>query len=365
MDDLDAMLNDLTAGSGASTKPTDTSSDPSADLNDMLAGLESTTISAKAAKPLFQDDEKVTIEYVDEEINPLEVKTDDLDGLIVRRLPISEPDWNTGGTNDSMEYQVENTREYPIVLRIVFTGTNVQLSPLGQTQLESDMTCSAVLGPAESFLFCSLTAANKDEKYQFKAKIQVTPSNQKETSTEELEGVVLTRIITHDEKTHIQYSCKNNKEFAVTCVIDIKGNDWTAGPDFKKEVVVEPDQEVEMGSISSSEDIASSWSWKGMATQTADGVQKEIEPDVAESELEGVVLIRAIYPSIDGAPGEVRFNIKNTRDHDIKVTIGVEGDVVGESDVEGVVKAGETSLVGAVKVLGQMSINWKWQESKN
>lgn len=294
------------------------------------------------------------------EVNPGYVKSDNLDGIYIKRIPLAEPDFRNGEIRKLMEYTATNTRDKTVRLALEFQGTNFRIEPMGLASI-SGTTISLIIPAGFSGAIASAGPDNASNEYSFSMNIRVTPIDLKEEAEEDLQGVVLYRCVTHDDMTYVDFRVKNTRKFSIEAVIDVIGDYTNRG--FVPKKVVKSGETVSFGGVSNIGDVNTSWHWKGLEPVDAQGnvVKPVNENDFTESELKGVFLGRVVFPAVDGNPGKVRFRVRNTRDEKINIDITVGGNIVGSSGkLSKEVGEGDMVIVGDVSVRGQMDIKWKW-----
>lgn len=297
----------------------------------------------------------------EDELNPNYVKTEDLEGIVVKRVPLAEPDFETGEIKKLMEYQVNNTRDHPARLVLEFQGTNIKITPMGLASLLDNNSVTMMLAAGFSGSVATAAPASSKEEYSFTMNMRVTPVELKEETKEELQGVILYRVVTHDDLTYVDFLVKNTRNFAVEIGLNVVGDFKSRG--FIPKMVVNAGESASLGGVSNDGDVSTSWQWKGLEPADANGnVAKPVdENDFTETELKGVFLGRVVFPGVNGQPGKIRFRGRNTLEKDVSVNVTVTGDVAGDGELSEVIPAGTSEIIGEVGVKGQMDIKWKWK----
>lgn len=372
LNELDMMLADLSAGIPTSSK-TEPPTEAAAAFHSGKEGISghaaaATSPSTVESKPEIQKVNRRTsyskTKGVDSvgvgEVNPSYVKREDLEGIVVKRVPLAEPDFETGEIKKLMEYQVHNTRTSPARLALEFSGTNIKIAPMGLASLLSHNVVTIMLAAGFSGSVATAAPASSKDEYSFSMNLRVTPVELKEDNTEELQGVILQRTVTHDDLTYVDFRVKNTRKFSVEVIINVVGNYKDRG--FIPKMVLQAGEEASFGGVANDGDVSSSWQWKGLEPVDAKGdlVKPVDENKFDESELKGVFLGRVVFPSVDGAPGKIRFRGRNTLEKSVTIEVTVTGDTTGCGKVEKVVDAGSTEILGEVCVKGKMDIKWKW-----
>jgi len=151
---------------------------------------------------------------------------DDLDGVVVTRVPFSMPDFKTGLRVPSIQFHAKSSKPAPYRLTLTFSGDNLsvrarsgqpcgqrpptlaagadvfaaapsaphargappQLEPLGPMALTAPLAVTGIIPRLAKTALCALGPADPEKSMQFSVKMELTPAGPSPETVSELAG---------------------------------------------------------------------------------------------------------------------------------------------------------------------------------
>jgi len=212
----------------------------------------------------------------------------------------------------------------------------------------------------------NVSPADGKTDFSFAAEIKVFP-DQEDIRVADLEGVKLYTTVTYnDMQTIMTFEAENHKEFDIEVELDLKGQLLEHSGTLPFQRLVPSGKRVPLGTARSDVEIESAWKWQQVMDPATVAPNSVVQGKkiVQTSELKGVTLKQSMTP---GDPTLIEFEVYNSRDKKIAVSIDLEGDGFmnfrnQSRPVTGEIFANQTAFVGLVEIRGDATVNWKYKE---
>jgi len=292
------------------------------------------------------------------------VTEDNLKDVIIKKFPMSTPDFQSYRSIPCYNYQAINKRPVEVKMIVKFVGNNLKVAPGPKFVLTDSKTIEGYLMAGETIHFAMTEPEDKNAKVfdPFDTEVVVYPA--KGVSNEEsLEDVTLYNRVNYGDETTFDFEAFNGKNFEVVVEVTIQGDLIKKSAPLPFQVSVKPNERVKIGHVSSKHDISSSWKW---STAPSAVKKPNLEVKKHRHEAQGVFLTQIQTPA---EMNLLEFEVENTHPFDILVEIDFVGsgqlDLKGESrPLKKHVAAKSTSNVGSIAFKGDIGTSWGWRENK-
>jgi len=338
------------------------------DLDDILGGLTKGMASPqperKQQASLPFKDASNTFKSQTGSVIETKVTEDNLKDVIIKKFPMSIPDFQSYRSIPCYNFQATNNRNVEVKLIVKFVGNNLKLMAGPKFILTDSRTVEGYLKPGENIHFCMTEPEDKTAKVfdDFDTDVLCHPA-QGVTNEESLEEVTLYNRANFGDETSFEFEAFNGKTFEVIVEVTIQGDILKKSGALPFKVNVKPNERVKVGSVSSKHDISSSWKW---STAPSAAKKPNLQKQTHRHEAQGVFLTQIQTPA---EMNLLEFEVENTHPFDILVEIDFVGD--GQLDTKGesrplkkTIKAKSSEPAGSVSFKGQIGTSWNWRELK-